>query len=173
MEEVGIFTKGFHRETNSELDRVNIFCLLYFVIPYDEEILLGDIINDRVWSGFGDTAVIIGDAADFVARIEKTADIFKLKHIRKAVEYVDISEVNGEVCPFIKDNFYSHQKELRICVQDKNKESKAMNMDIGGIRETSMLVPAKNITNIKVTATLLNNGKNTLTFTENNDENPT
>ncbi len=144
-EAVALITGGIGRIKNSNLDKVNIYCVFHFAIPFDENVPLGEVVDQRVWSGFGDTAVVIGDAAEFVTRVKNEAHRRGLSHLRSSVEYVDMSERHDEVGPFVKDLAFAHQHELRIAVFDKTAEPGPITVKIGNIADIACLVPADDI----------------------------
>lgn len=141
-------TDGVGYIRNSNLGNLNVFCMFYHQTPDNVEIQFKDIVDSRVWSGFGDTAVIIWDAASFVTRIKNAAKALGLEHYRGLVKYIDLSNWHGEIGPFEKDLSFSHQKELRIAVFDKKREFKAKTINIGDISDIALLVPASHIENM-------------------------
>lgn len=149
-EEVALLTGGIGRIRNSDLDNINVYCMFHFVIPFDEDVSLGEVVDPRVWSGFGDAAVVIGDAADFVTRVKNEAHRRGLSHWRSSVEYVDMSKRHDEVGPFVKDLAFSHQQELRIAVFDHTAELRPITVRIGNIADIACLVPARDVGKISV-----------------------
>ncbi len=149
-DEVALLTGGIGRIKNSNLDKTNVYCMFHAVIPFDEDVRLGEVVDERVWGGFGDTAVVIGDAVDFVTRVKNEAHRRGLSHWRSRVEYVDMSKRHDEVGPFVKDLAFSHQQELRIVLFDKVAEPGAITLNIGDIADIACLVPAQDVGKITV-----------------------
>ncbi|MDQ2070339.1 hypothetical protein [Natronospira bacteriovora] len=149
-EEIARLTGGVGRIKNSNLDKINVYCMFHFVIPFDENVPLGEVVDERVWRGFGDTAVIIGDAADFVSRVKDEAHRRGLSHWRSSVEYVDMNKRHDEVGPFVKDLAYSHQHELRIAVFDEATNPGPLSLSLGSIADIACLVPASDVGRITV-----------------------
>jgi len=149
-EEVALLTGGIGRIKNSNLDKINVYCVFHFAIPFDENVPLGEVVDQRVWSGFGDTAVVIGDAAEFITRVKNEAHRCGLSHWRSSVEYVDMSKRHDEVGPFVKDLAFAHQQELRIAVFDETAEPGPIKVKIGNIADIACLVPADEIGKITV-----------------------
>lgn len=149
-EEIALLTGGVGRIKNSNFDKTNVYCMFHFVIPFDEDVPLGEVVDERVWRGFGDTAVIIGDAVDFVTRVKEEAHYRGLSHWRSSVDYVDMSKRHDEVGPFVKDLAFSHQNELRIAVFDKAAEPGPLSLSLGSIADIAYLVPACDVGRITV-----------------------
>lgn len=149
-EEIALLTRGIGRMKNKNLDKINVYCVFHFAIPFDEDIPLGEVADQRVWSGLGDTAVIIGDAEEFVTRVKNEAHRRELSHWRSKVEYVDMSKRHDKVGPFIKDLAFAHQQELRIAVFGKTAEPGPVKAMIGNIEDIARLVPADDIGKITV-----------------------
>ncbi len=149
-EEVALLTGGIGRIKNSNLDKINVYCMFHVVIPFDEDVPLGEVVDERVWTGFGDTAVVIGDAVEFVTRVKNECHRRGLNHWRSKVEYVDMSKRHDEVGPFVKDLAFAHQQELRIAVFDKTAEPGPIKVKIGNLTDIVCLVPAHDIGKITV-----------------------
>lgn len=143
--EIALINRGVGRVTNSSLDKMNVYCIFHLVLPDDQRVPLRDVIDERVWQGFGDTAVKIADAAEFVTRVKVVAKERGLEHWRKKVSYVDLQGRSQEVGPFVKDKSYSHQSELRIAIFDPNSEGGPLKLKIGALSDFATIIPASDI----------------------------
>lgn len=148
--EIAELTGGVARFRHRNLDQFNVFCLFHFAAPDDDKLLLGEIVSERILSGFGDTAVVIGDAGSFVTRVKTTAQQRGLAHMLRLVNYVDLSAHHGEVGPFIKDLRFQHQRELRIAVFDEQRLPEPLRLEIGSLEDIALLIPAKEIPQLAV-----------------------
>lgn len=149
-ETIATLTNCIGRIKNSNLDKVAVYCLFHLLIPDEKEIELNAFVDERLVQGFGDTAVIIYDAAEFVTRVRNAALMRGLAHGRRPVEYVDMSTRDGEVGPFMKDISFSHQKELRIAVFDKETEPGPITLNIGCLKDIACLIPAQDVAELTV-----------------------
>lgn len=147
-ETIAKFTNGTARVKNSNYDRINAYCLFHLLISGDNKIQLSENVDERVLKGFGDAAVIIHDAVEFVTRVKSAAAKRALPNSRQAVEYVDMSTLDGEVDLFMKDLSFSYQKELRIAVIDQEAEAGPITLNIGSITDIACLMPAKDVTEL-------------------------
>ena len=144
-QKVALITSGIGRIKNSNLDKLNVFCMFRCAIPLNEEVALSKVVNERVMNGFGDTAVIIADAAEFVTRVKNEALQRGLFHSRKLVDYVNLKQWDNEVGPFVKGEEFSHQQELRIAIFDKKAKTGPLCLSIGSISDIAFLVPVKDL----------------------------
>jgi hypothetical protein len=135
---------------------VHMNTLAYYREEEENEVKLIDIVDERVLHGFGDTAVIIHDAVDFVSRVKKASLKQGLIHARYSVKYEDINTRHGEVDIFEKDLSFSYQKELRIAafdkeaVFDKESEPGPMTLNIGSIKGIACLISAQEVAEITI-----------------------
>jgi len=147
---IATITNGIVRFKNSNLDKFAVFCLYHWEIPNDKKAKIKEFIDERLLNNFGDTAVVIHDTADFLSRIEKAAQKRGLTHIRKRVDYVDMSLRQDEVGPFIKDISFSYQKELRVAVFDENSGPRPVVLNIGSLKDIACLMPAKEVVELSI-----------------------
>lgn len=110
-----------------------------------KKIEFNELVDERVLKGFGDTAVLIHDAVDFVTRVKNAVLKRELIHARKAVEYVNIKTRHGEVDIFEKDLSFSYQRELRIAAIDQEAEPSPITLNIDSITDIACLMPSKDI----------------------------
>jgi hypothetical protein len=168
-DEVALFTGGIARVMNSNLDKINVYCMFHYVLPDDDSVYLRDVVDERVWRGFGDTAVIIADAAAFVTRVKAAAKQRGLEHWRRKVSYVNLKLRNVEIGPFLKDEAYAHQSELRIAVFNPRSESAPLALTIGDISDLSWIIPASEIPSVSVTARTTESGDSRSIVMESRD----
>jgi hypothetical protein len=142
---IGYFNDGLGRETTDKLDKLNVFCMYHFPLNVTKEVKFSDIIDDRVSTGFGDTAVFIKDSQSFLSRIKDVAIMHGYKFIPSLVEYVDIKNRHGEVGAFMKDLEFDHQQELRIGVSTSNSDGSPIKLTIGDISDIATLVSSKEL----------------------------
>lgn len=141
VEVVAKLTHGRIRELNSNYQNLNVYCSYYIKsqIPITS---LGAAISKRAKLGFGDYAVVVHDARKFVTMIKQAAIEKGYTHIRRMVKYVDFSQDEVEVGPFVKDHVFSHQSELRIAVYSDESSGSAITLEIDPLKEIAIMVPA-------------------------------
>lgn len=149
FEEIAQLTHSRIRELNSNLKNLNIFCSYYLKsdMPVNN---LGAAISERAKLGFGDYAVVVADAGEFVTRVKQAAIEKGYKHFRSLVKYVDFSQDDFEVGPFVKDQAFSHQNELRIAVHTGRNSSSAIKLEIGSLEDIAVMVPANALDEISI-----------------------
>lgn len=142
FEEVAQLTHTRIRELNSNIRNLNVYCLYYLksVVPIKN---LGSLIAQKTKQGFGDYAVIVLDAAEFVVRIKKAAIDKGYLHFRSLVKYADFSEKEIEVGPFVKDQAFSHHSELRIAVHTGENNCSATKLEIGSLADIACMIPSE------------------------------
>ena len=149
FEEIAHLTHSRIRELNSNLQNLNVFCSYY--VKTDMPISsLGATISERAKLGFGDYAVVVADAGEFVTRIKQAAKAKGYKHFRSLVKYVDFSQDDFEVGPFVKDQAFSHQNELRIAVHTGKNSGSAIKLEIGSLEDIAVMVPADALDDISI-----------------------
>lgn len=141
FKEIAQLTHSRIRELNSNLQNLNVYCLYYLKseMPIKS---LGAVIAQRTKLGFGDYAVIVADAGEFVARIKQAAINKGYQHFRSLVKYADFSEEDVEVGPFVKDQDFAHQSELRIAVHTGENSGSAIKLEIGSLKDIAVMVPS-------------------------------
>ncbi len=141
FEEVAHLTHSRIRELNSNLQNLNVYCSYY--LKADMPIKsLGAAMSPSVKLGFGDYAVVVADAGEFVTRIKNAAIDKGYKHFRSLVKYVDFSQYDVEAGPFVKDLYFSHQSELRIAVHTGENSGSAIRLEIGSLKDIAVMVPS-------------------------------
>lgn len=111
---------------------------------------LGKAISERTKLGFGEYAVVVADAAEFVTRIKQAAVAKGYKHFRSLVKYVDFSQDDFEVGPFVKDQIFAHQNELRIAIYTGENTSATIQLEIGSLEDIAIMVPAEALDKISL-----------------------
>lgn len=149
FEEIAQLTHSRIRELNSNLQNLNIFCA-YYLKPDIPVKSLGKAMSERTKLGFGDYAVVVTDAEEFVTRVKEAAVEKGYKHFRSLVEYVDFSQDNFEVGPFVKDQAFAHQNELRIAVHTSENGGSAIKLEIGSLKDIAFMVSTDTLDEIKI-----------------------
>lgn len=141
LEEVAELTNSRIRELNSNIQNLNVYCLYYLKdrMPIES---FGAIIPRRTKVGFGEYAVVIPNAGEFVTRVKEAAIDKGYRHFRGLVKYEDFSKENLEVGPFVKDRAFSHQSELRIAVYTDENSGGPIKLEIGSIEDIAIMVPS-------------------------------
>jgi len=149
FEEIAQLTHSRIRELNSNLQNLNFYCLYYLksAMPIKS---LGASIAQRTKLGFGEYAVIVADAGEFVARVKQAAVDKGYRHFRSLVKYTDFSEEELEVGPFVKDRAFSHQSELRIAVHSGEDNGSAIKLEIGSLKDIAVMVPSGSLDEISL-----------------------
>lgn len=149
LEEVAQVTYSRIRVLNSNLQNLNIFCSYY--LKSDMPIKnLGVAISERAQIGFGQYAVIVIDAGEFVTRVKQAAVKKGYRHFRGLVEYVDFSQEDIEVGSFVKDQVFAHQNELRIAVHTGENGGSPLKLEIGCLKDIAVIVPVKALDEISI-----------------------
>ena len=149
FKEVAQLTHSRIRELNSNIQNLNVYCLYYLKsnMPIQS---LGEIIPERTKNGFGEYAVIVADAGEFVTRVKRAAIEKGYRHFRSLVKYVDLSEENVDLGPFIKDHAYAHQSELRIAVHTGQNTGSAIRLEIGSLEDIALMVSSSALDEISL-----------------------
>ena len=148
-EEIAQLTHTRIRELNSNLQNLNAYCVYYLKLEIPV-MSLGAVISERTKLGFGDYAVLVTDAAEFVTRIKQAAIKKGYKHFRGLVKYADFSQEDVEVGPFVKDQAFAHQNELRVAVYTGEKNGSAIELEIGSLKDIAVMVPAEALDEISI-----------------------
>lgn len=140
-EEIAKLTHSRIRELNSNIQNLNVFCLYYLKskMPIEN---FGAIIPKRTKVGFGEYAVIVADAEEFVTRVKEASLNKGYRYFRSLVKYEDFSKEELAVGPFVKDRAFSHQSELRIAVHTGKTDGSAIKLEIGSLADIAVLVPS-------------------------------
>lgn len=150
LEEIAQLTHSRIRELNCNLQNLNVYCMYYLkaAMPVNS---LGAMIDQRAKLGFGDYAVIIADAGEFVTRIKHAALDKGYHHFRGLVKYADFSKDDLKVGPFVKDNAFAHQSELRIAVKTDESASGPIKLKVGNLKDIAFMVPSRALDEISIT----------------------
>lgn len=92
---------------------------------------------------FGDSAVLFTDAAEFLDRVMRAAEVAGVSVARSLVHYVDPSTHHGELSPFNKIEAYSWQSEYRIVVAPSGRD--VAYLELGSLEDISLLVEAAEV----------------------------
>lgn len=149
LEEIAKLTHSRIRELNSNIQNLNVFCLYYLKSKMPIE-SFGAIIPKRTKVGFGEYAVIVADAGAFVTRVKEAALNKGYRHFRSLVKYEDFSKEELDVGPFVKDQAFSHQSELRIAVHTGENNGSAIKLEIGSLKDIAVLVPSGELDGISL-----------------------
>ncbi len=116
----------------SEPDKINLFCM-YALRPLIE----GSFPIDQKNLRFGEHALVLINANEFLRRIESTVKAQKIIGNAGLVEYVDDS-YKGELGPFRKIKKYSYQSEWRlVCIDGPGG---LREIKIGSIKDISVII---------------------------------
>ena len=88
---------------------------------------------------FGEYAVIIQDAKEFITRVQNYCKEKQLEPKCSHVKYYEEKTEQGRLNPFMKREKYSYQKEARIYIQSANPQEKLI-LNIGCLRDIAFLV---------------------------------
>ncbi|WP_339934660.1 hypothetical protein [Vreelandella glaciei] len=149
FEEIAQLTHSRIRELNSNIQNLHVYCLYYLKseMPIKS---LGSEIAQRTKLGFGDYAVIVADAGAFVTRIKQAAIDKGYRHFRSLVKYADFSKEELDVGPFVKDQAFSHQSELRVAVHAGDHTGSAIKLEIGSLKDIAVMVPSSALDEISI-----------------------
>lgn len=157
FKEVAQLTHSRIRILNSYLQNLNIFCSYYLKLRVPNK-SLGAEVSERTKLGFGDYAVVIVHAEKFVTKVKQAAIEKGYEQFRSLVEYVDFSKDDFEVGPFVKDQAFSHQNELRIAVHTGENSGAFIKLEIGSLEDIAVMGPASELDKIFINyATVLDN----------------
>lgn len=146
--EIAKINKGIIKESNTSIGILNLFCMFAIDIENEYEVYLSEYIDKRVWTGFGDSVVIIKDQDEFLRRIDFEEKKKDLEVKFNLVKYVDYENYSGELGPFCKDIKYSYQKEARLVAI--NKEPKELKLFIGSIEDIALIMNANDIPKLRI-----------------------
>jgi len=124
----GVKSPLIYRRGNKE--GINILCM-YSITNQD------DFHFDERNLNFGDTAIVIKDAKEFINRFKSAAKIAGRRLLHGPVEYIDKNKHHGQMGPFKKFNNYSYQSEFRFVLFGGN--GGAIRFPIGDIRDISLI----------------------------------
>ncbi|MEY8198695.1 MAG: hypothetical protein RPS47_05600 [Colwellia sp.] len=147
LTQVAKFTSGTVRERSQNLENANLFCLFYLRVPINQDLKLSEHIPKKNWSGFGDTAVIIYEPNAFLDRLTTAAKGSGFEITKKLIEYKDLSNHHGQLDPFIKDEQYIHQQELRalLWTMPAKTSAESVILDLGDLSDISLMLETSTI----------------------------
>lgn len=110
--------------------------------------------------GFGDTALLILDSDEFMKRIEKSAQEKGYKVYKNFVKYFDEKKDHVDIflslmleeqnVAFWKRESYAYQNEFRFVISAENLDDDHLELDIGNIKDISIIMKASSILNAEV-----------------------
>ena len=131
----------------SRVDNLNILCLYAALFrPSDKERLSVEERRQQIavpdeYRKFGDHAVLIVNASEFVQRIEREARARQYSVWRRAVRYVDpevydISDLDNEIdAAFCKSTRYAGEREYRFAFDTNTNGNDPITVDIGSVHD--------------------------------------
>ena len=125
----------------------NLFCM--FALRASHAEALADEARPPVDArnhAFGDRAVVITDADEFLRRVSGAAESEGLSLQGRAVEYVDEATHHGPMGPFRKFLGYSYQSEFRLLAEPGRAGPRSL--WLGSIEDISVLVPSQGINHL-------------------------
>ena len=147
-EEIESVTKATIRESNSNIEYLNLYCMFTADIEGHSSLSFSDYVDERVWKDFGDSLVIIFDLYEFISRIMIAAEKKRIHVKFGLVQYKDFEIYEGDIGPFIKSHRYSYQKEARFVAFNQNPERLFLN--IGPINDIAKLLDAADTPSISI-----------------------
>lgn len=123
-------------------EAINVLCMFMFTdqshFSFDERNL-----------NFGNTAILIKDAKEFVKRFKSAAYSAKRKLSHGPVEYVHRASYDGVMGPFKKFSEYSYQNEFRFVLH--GGDLKPVIFPIGSIRDICTVCDSSELPNFGIT----------------------
>ncbi|TDR51301.1 hypothetical protein DFP85_11883 [Halomonas ventosae] len=121
---------------------INILCLYMFrndsSFGFDERNI-----------GFGNTAILINDAKEFVNRLKAASSSAGRSVLQGPVEYVEKNTYHGTMGPFRKFSEYSYQSEFRFVLFGGTAEP--IKFPIGDLRDICNVVPSSELPKLGIT----------------------
>jgi len=147
LKQVATFTSGTARERSQNLENANLFCLFHLRVAINQDLQLADLISEKSWTGFGDTAVIINEPNEFLNRLTTAAKSKGFEVTKNFITYKDLSNHNGLLDPFIKDEQYSHQQEFRVLLSKTPAKTtpESITLELGDLSDICMTLDSKAI----------------------------
>ncbi|MDV7104889.1 hypothetical protein R3X26_10805 [Vibrio sp. TH_r3] len=125
------------RHYNDLNESSRIFCFYYAIVDLTKEVRLSEVIDKDMLQEFQyDYVVGIYNLKKFYKKLDDCLDKTDFPYRRGMVEYVDLSQGKEQVSPFEKDLRFSHQRELRLCVQNVADDA-PLYIEIGDISKFS------------------------------------
>lgn len=147
-EDIASITKATIRESNSNIEYLNLFCMFAVDIEGRSSLSFSEYVDESVWKDFGDSLVIILDIDEFISRIKIAAEKERIHVKFGLVEYKNFEIYEGDIGPFIKSHRYSYQKEARFVAF--NKKSERLFLSIGPINDIAKLLDASDTPKLSI-----------------------
>lgn len=147
-EEIASITRATIRESNSNIEYLNLFCMFAVDIEGHSSLSFSEYVDERVWKDFGDSLVMILDLDEFISRIKISAEKEGIHVKFGLVQYKDFEIYEGDVGPFIKSHKYSYQKEARFVAL--NQKSERLFLNIGPINDIAKLLDASDTPKLSI-----------------------
>ena len=126
-------------QDNNSQNFSHMFCMSCLSIDASQK-QDSKLFNDAMTKGWGDTILVIYNATEFMNRLNKKIESFKIKQA-KQVEYIDPKTYHGVMGPFRKFNEFSHQKEWRLILDASQNKNDAYKLFLGSIEDISRQMP--------------------------------
>lgn len=133
----GVESPVIYRYGNKE--GINILCM-YTLTD------LEDFCFDERNLSFGDIAILIKDAKEFVNRFKSAAESAGKRLLHGPVKYMNKGKHHGLMGPFKKFDTYSYQSEFRFVLFGGGEE--AIKFPIGDIRDISLVCPSSELSKL-------------------------
>jgi hypothetical protein len=122
------------REHPLQPEKINPFCMYALrqaSIPVDERNY-----------GFGDHALVVTNAPEFMERVETHLDRLRISWEADLVEYIDNNHT-GRIGPFRKRKMFAYQSEWRVVCYDG--PGGVREIKIGSIADISFIIPSSEL----------------------------
>jgi hypothetical protein len=131
----------YRAETDST---ANLYCMFALRASHAQAFAeAGRPLIDERNRDFGDSAVVITDAEEFLHRVSAAAEREGLSLQMRPVEYVDEATYHGPMGPFRKFWGYSYQSEFRLLAEPGCPGPRSL--ALGSIEDVSVLVATEKI----------------------------
>jgi hypothetical protein len=125
----------------------NLFCMFALRASHAEAFAEArrPLIDERN-GAFGDSAVVVTDADEFLRRVTAAAEREGLRLRAGPVDYVSEDSYHGPMEPFRKFSGYSYQSEFRLLAVPGWTGPRSL--ELGSIEDITLMVAAENINNL-------------------------
>ncbi len=133
---------------------LNIVCMYAALYRNEEDKSIEGIAVPDDYVKFGDYAVLIANAAEFVKRVEYAVQRERYCMWRRAIRYVDRSAFDVEMISeeidvaFLKSQTYESEQEYRFAIDTEIDGTNAIKLDIGSIRDIAVRVSTAEINSV-------------------------
>jgi len=134
----GIINPILHRYGSRE--NFNLYCMHAIKNTEDYQF-------DERNHGFGNTAIIVGNAEEFIRRFKAAAGLVERELFHGPVTYVKRNEYHGPMGPFKKFDNYSYQNEFRFALPGGNGEP--ITLSLGNLRDICIVIPITQIPDLQ------------------------